>query len=600
MQHSQPHEHLLSVNAKQEPSTPAQPDGHALLAHLQTTLPNPLDLLLKPGVESILNGVTTQQALPQEEVVVFKPKKTQLGSECRLSDSLLWSMQEQFYREAGIDAWKNQVPSFITNSAYIAEAYAEMVLAFVQDYFEQLDLSEPLTIVELGTGTGRFSHHMLNELERQFSNFSRLQSVQLRYVMTDFTESNPDFWERHDRLQPFVEKGVLDFAVFNPLQDDRITLRRSGAVLSAGALKNPVIVVANYFFDTVPQDLFRIEAKVLKEGLVTLERNLEGVEPESPPRLSEITPVFRYQDLRSDQYYADARWNAILKHYRHTVRNGSILFPVGAFQAIQSVENWSERGMMLISSDKAYTRPEPMTRFYAHGYASHDGAFSYMVNYDAIGQYFLNQQGQYFFTDGDSYSVQTVCCLNVPQSDPYQFEHLKYLYHQKLNRANTINSVCMALPGREIMSGAAGHLQQMLAHIRLNLCDPQVFLYLGQELVDALPHALDFQVGDLQALMAQTWQNYYFYPGEINLPFWFAQLYFGMAQYEKSNEMLDQALRYFGEHEALYFMKAQNYEELQQWHKARAAYECALLIKPNFAEASDALNQLNARLKSKP
>ncbi len=597
MHEFQPQDSQLSVEVNLETPLQATSHGQVLLAHLQTALPSPLELLLSPGLGSLLGNVTTQQALPEEEAV-FKPAKTILGQECRLSESLLWDMQEQFYREAGINAWAGMVPLFITNSAYIAESYAEMVLAFVEDYFEHLDLSEPLTIIELGTGTGRFSHHMLKELESKLACFSRYQSVKIRYVMTDFTDSNPTFWEQHERLIPFVEKGMLDFAVFNPLVSDSLTLRMSGEVLAPGSLKNPVIAIANYFFDTIKQDVFRIESKVLKEGLVTLERNLEGVDPESPPHISEITPVYNYKDLRSDEYYDDSRLNAILKHYRHTVRNGSILFPIGAFQVIQHLEALSGNRLMLISSDKAYTSVEEMTRFYMHEYACHEGAFSYMVNYDAIGQYFLNQSGQYFHTEGDSISLQTVCCLRLDTPDQ-QFEHLNYLYRHKLNRANIINSVCGALPGGQEY-GTVAHLQQMLSHIRLNLCDPRVFLTMGQQLVDALPQALHSQVADLKRLMEQTWQNYYFYPGEINVPFWFAQLYYGMGEHEKSNKALDDAIHYYGQHEALFYLKGQNHEQLQQWHKARTFYERAVEMNPDFIEASAALKQVEARLKDKP
>ncbi|WP_303673147.1 SAM-dependent methyltransferase [Vampirovibrio chlorellavorus] len=597
MHEFQPKDSQLSVEENLETLLQSTSHGQELLAHLQTALPSPLDLLLKPGLGSLLGHVTTQQALPEEEAV-FKPARTILGQECRLSESLLWDMQEQFYREAGISAWEQNVPLFITNSAYIAESYAEMVLAFVEDYFEHLDLSEPLTIIELGTGTGRFSHHMLKELESKLASFTKYQSVRIRYVMTDFTDSNPTFWEQHERLRPFVDKGMLDFAVFNPLANDSVTLRMSGEMLAPGSLKNPVIAIANYFFDTIKQDVFRIESKVLKEGLVTLERNLEGVDPESSPQLSEITPVYNYKDLRSDQYYDDARLNAILKHYRHTVRNGSILFPIGAFQVIKNLEALSDKGLMVISSDKAYTSVEEMTRFYRHDYARHEGAFSYMVNYDAIGQYFLNQDGHYFHTEGSSLSVHTVCCLKL-NTPAQKFEHLDYLYRHKLNRANTINSVCAAMPGREEY-GSAAYIQQLLSHIRLNLCDPRVFLAMGQQLVDALPQALHSQVADLKQLMEQTWQNYYFYPGEVNIPFWFSQIYYGMGEYDKSNKALDDAIHYYGQHEALYYLKGQNYEQLQQWHKARAAYECALVMKPDFPEATAALKQVEARLKDKP
>ena len=205
---------------------------------------------------------------------------------------------------------------------------------------------------------------------------------------------------------------------------------------------------------------------MLKEGLVTLERNLEGVDEASPPHISQITPKFRYRELRHDNYYQDIRFNAVLKHYRHNIRNGTILFPLGALEVIRNLETLSGNRLMLISSDKAYTEPEGMVRYYHHLYAQHDGAFSYMVNYHAIGQYFLSGGGHYFRTEAASHGVHTVCCLTMdgPESG---FERLSYLYKQKLNRSNAINSVCsFIMPEREPLSPAQ-EMMRMLGHIRL-------------------------------------------------------------------------------------------------------------------------------------
>ncbi len=586
-----------SVEIPSEVLSAAQAQNQELLAHLQTALPSPLDLLMNgdnapPSV--LLNNVTTQQALPVEEKKP-QPDKVTLGKESRLSDCMLWDLQAAYYQSKGVNAWQQSIPSFVTSSTYIAEAYAEMILAFVEDYFEHLDLNEPLYILEMATGTGRFSHLLLKELEVKLGSFAKTRAIQLRYIMTDFTESTPNFWQQHEKLKPFVDKGILDFAVFNPVENQTLTLRHSGEVLQAGQIKNPLIAIGNYFFDTIKQDVFRVESKVLKEGLVTLERSLEGVEESSPPHISQISTQFRFQDLRSDRYYSDDRLNAILKHYKHQVKNGTILFPIGAFDVLRNLEALSGNQLVLISSDKAYTQLHDMTRLYKHDFARHDGAFSYMVNYHAIGEYFKNAQGQYFCTDAYSYSIQTVCCVRVNQSD-VPLERLDYLYRQKLNRANQINSVCAIMPGRDDLP-PAGEVNQLIAHIRLNLADSQIFFMLGQQLVDLIPQGLQSHHQDLFALMEQTWENYYYFPGEANIPFWFAQIYYVLSRHEQSLTFLDHAMRYFGEHEVLYFLKGQNYEKLNQWRKAEAAYQKALSMKADFPEAQEALANVESVLR---
>ena len=63
-----------------------------------------------------------------------------------------------------------------------------------------LDPNEPLYIIELGAGSGKFSYLMLKALEelREVSDFPIDKIV---YVMTDFTENNFNFWRDHPSLK---------------------------------------------------------------------------------------------------------------------------------------------------------------------------------------------------------------------------------------------------------------------------------------------------------------------------------------------------------------------------------------------------------------
>ena len=108
------------------------------------------------------------------------------------------------------------------------------------------------------------------------------------YVMTDFTQRTVDFWLRHPPLLPLLEAGVMDVAVYdadppgagpNPgpvelkLQYSGTTLSASnpGTLLNPGGGLNPVVVVANYVFDTLRQDAFQVRSDGrLYQGLSTL------------------------------------------------------------------------------------------------------------------------------------------------------------------------------------------------------------------------------------------------------------------------------------------------------------------------------------------
>src|SRR6476661_4504859 len=73
-----------------------------------------------------------------------------------LSQSVIWGLQRDFYAQRGLKAWNEDlVPSYITNNPFIAEIFAGIVAAFVQDCMfpahsnsPSLSLQNPLRILE--------------------------------------------------------------------------------------------------------------------------------------------------------------------------------------------------------------------------------------------------------------------------------------------------------------------------------------------------------------------------------------------------------------------------------------------------------------------
>lgn len=134
-----------------------------------------------------------------------------------------------------------------------------------------------------------------------------------KYVITDFSHANFGFWLNHPRLQELFALGIIDFAVFDAEaergnlggrpssaggQGDNdeehgevgegddgsssggvdangeargiglwgsgcLRLELSGEELRPGDLEHPVVVVANYVFDSLKQDAFRCGADTI-------------------------------------------------------------------------------------------------------------------------------------------------------------------------------------------------------------------------------------------------------------------------------------------------------------------------------------------------
>ena len=86
------------------------------------------------------------------------------------------------------------VPHFITCNAFIGRAYAKVLAGFLRDSVQPgavtpLDPAQPLYVVELGAGSGKFGFFMLRALvELRATCPFPLDKVV--YVMTDFTKQN--------------------------------------------------------------------------------------------------------------------------------------------------------------------------------------------------------------------------------------------------------------------------------------------------------------------------------------------------------------------------------------------------------------------------
>src|SRR5262249_39217784 len=154
-----------------------------------------------------------------------------------------------------------------------------------------LDPREVVNIVELGSATGRFGYYLLVELERLRR--AGLKVPHYRLVLTDCVDGNVEFLRRHPYLESHVREGRVDFARFDAEHHRGIELIESGATLDAASLANPLVVVANYVFDGLPQDAFRVAGDEVAELVLTLESDrAEEPDPTAPELLGRLHASF--------------------------------------------------------------------------------------------------------------------------------------------------------------------------------------------------------------------------------------------------------------------------------------------------------------------
>src|SRR3954465_15107474 len=87
--------------------------------------------------------------MPDQETVATATNATTetrrlLEKDVPLSRSVIWGLQRDFYAHRGLKAWNEDlVPRYITNNPFIAEIFAGIVAAFVQDCISSAQRSYP-------------------------------------------------------------------------------------------------------------------------------------------------------------------------------------------------------------------------------------------------------------------------------------------------------------------------------------------------------------------------------------------------------------------------------------------------------------------------
>lgn len=296
--------------------------------------------------------------------------------------SPLWDLQRQYYSEKGLDAWAEaQVPHYVTSHPVMAMAYAQIVLGFWRDLKAQgLASDQPLYIIELGAGCGRLAWHFLLQF---FEAFDAIRGPDDRvcYVMTDFCAKTLEHWRirLHGKLGPFIEQGRLDFALFDVETDSQVALQNQGITLTPGSLELPPVVIANYVFGSIRQDLFFLDKERLYEGWMKVEPGAES-DPDQP--FAGMTPDYQKRRITGPGY-PDQQWNRLIEDYARRLPPCALLFPACGLNALERLAQLHDGNLLLLSADRGSQAVTDLASQQTPGIACH-GSFTLPVNYPVL------------------------------------------------------------------------------------------------------------------------------------------------------------------------------------------------------------------------
>jgi tetratricopeptide (TPR) repeat protein len=532
------------------------------------------------------------------QLFIEAPKIISLGDRQRFSQSILWQLQRNFFEQQGIQAWQQgTVPHYITSNPHIANAYAQVVLGFLRDYHTSpnrktadtpsLDPKQPVYIIELGSGSGRFAYHFLKKFPAAYSQ-SSINQIPLKYILTDFTEQNLNFWKTHPPLQPFIEQGLLDFARFDAENDQSITLSQSGEVLSTNSLKNPLIVIANYVLDTIPQDLFLIENGKIFESEVTLTSSQAEPDLKDPELLKRLQISYTNQPITSD-YYEEPELNQILNNYQQTLTDTYLLFPHIALRCLNHLRQISGGRLLFLSGDKGYSREEDLLFRDEPSIAMH-GSFSLMVNYHAVGQYIQHQGGQ-FLTIPHRHNSLNICAALLGEH-PQDHPETRLAFSQSIIQNNPDDFFIFKKVIQQHSDTLS--LEEILAYLRLSGWDAAIFLDCFPTIMNLLENISSSLQEELFWTAKNIWDTYYPIGEQRDLAFYLGMLLYTIEYFPEALEFLERSCKTYGDDPNTLYNMGMCYYRLRQLDLAMECMNKTLTLKSDFEPA----RAMKIRLKS--
>ncbi|HVG90920.1 MAG TPA: hypothetical protein VNB54_05465, partial [Alphaproteobacteria bacterium] len=326
--------------------------------------------------------------------------------------------------------------------------------------------------------------------------------------MADCSESLLAAWRANRYLAEFVKAGVLAFQLHRAEEETSSAAATDSIVPNpASQITGPLIVIANYVFDSLPQDAFVIADGKISEAMVTTPRvNVGATASEVAPNLNDLQLSFKNVPAPPCRY-PEKSWNEILEHYCSRLSGTTVLFPSAALGLLQQLSQSTDGRMLVLAADKGFVREDdlallqgpPHLEFHASG-----SCFSQIVNFDAITRYFYGLGGDWLLPQ-KHFSSLNICAF-IARHPGDEFPATRKSYEQALTGFGPDDLFAL-------MSWLNAHLEevsvvQALAVLRLTRWDTTALL----RLFPVIARQLRTVVGeryDLRQAVLNTWANHY-------------------------------------------------------------------------------------------
>lgn len=517
-----------------------------------------------------------------------------IEAEKPLSQSMLWKLQMDFFANQGPEAWiKGIVPQYITTNPYIANLYAKTIFGYCRDYAARNDIDKDTTIyiVELASGVGRFTYTFLKSFLHIIEN-SSLKELKFKYIVTDFAERNIEYWQNHSFLKPYFECGVLDCATFDIAKDEELHLRNSGEVLVRGNLKNPLILIANYTFDSLPQDTFYVDKGELYEGLISITSQEGKADSEDKSILAGLDYYYTDKKIQGSDYYEDNNFNEILLYYKNRLEDTAFSLPIIALRCISRLKKLFNDDVVMISADKGYKNEKAMYKNY-HPFLSKHGCISMTVNFHALELYFKNLAGKAIHSIYEHENVNMSLFL------------LSNSTHNFIETAMAYNDIIEGIGPDDFFIIKKGIVplskslttKELLTFLRFTVWDARTFLECYNILLERMEKEENFPKEELIISINKVWEHYFPIGEEGDLGYYLGSILGYLGNDRDALRFFEASYEFYGASADICYEIALCYYNLGQIEKALEYTERSVALDSNFEESISLKNLIENILR---
>ncbi len=474
------------------------------------------------------------------------------------SESLIWQINRDYYNEVGLEAWRSGVvPHHMTSNARVGKTYAQLIIGFLKDLVVQGANDEKVYIIELGAGHGRLCYHILKYLDH-LTEAMEIQLPPYCYILSDIVEADLEFYKDHPQLQDYYQQGKLDYAYFDAVQSQEIHLRYADKTISKKDLLQPLISIGNYFFDSLPNDIFHIKKDQISVCSVALDSTLNPKNLDASTLFKNLRLSYK-EDLIDSAFYNDADINQILTDYSKQDFETYLFFPKMGIQCLQNLSALSEQGLMVISMDKGFhelrhldDRPKPEVILH--------GSFSFWVNYHALGKYCNLKGGRSLFPSASTFHMETACFLFLSDKEKYLNTYAAYELGVNDFGPDDINTL------KKMAFANVNNIKliDLIAVFRMSAYDSTVFLKFLPRLKELAKSITNEERERLGQMLHQVWQ-YYFNIGEPHdLAYTIGGICYDLGYYMEALDYFRSSEKFYGHKVDTFYNRILSYYQLRQ------------------------------------